>query len=58
MIAIIGISQAKKEDWNEKTFNEVQARADFLLSNGIRMSERVKEELRARGVKLKETGKF
>ena len=53
------ISKAlKKEDWNEKTFNEVQARADFLLSNGIKMSERVKEELRARGVKLKETGEF
>lgn len=48
----------KKEDWNEKTFNEVQARADFLLSNGIKMSERIKEELRARGVKLKETGEF
>lgn len=53
------ISKAlKKEDWNEKTFNEVQARADFLLSNGIKMSERVKEELRVRGVKLKETGEF
>lgn len=53
------ISKAlKKEDWNEKTFNEVQARADFLLSNGIKMSERVKEELRARGVKLKEIGEF
>ena len=53
------ISKAlKKEDWNEKTFNEVQARADFLLSNGIKMSERVKEELRARGVKLKEFGEF
>ena len=53
------ISKAlKKEDWNEKTFNEVQARADFLLSNGIKMSERVKEELRARGIKLKEIGKF
>lgn len=53
------ISKAlKKEDWNEKTFNEVQARADFLLSNGIKMSERIKEELRARGVKLKETGEF
>lgn len=53
------ISKAlKKEDWNEKTFNEVQARADFLLSNGIKMSERVKEELRARGIKLKEIGEF
>ncbi len=53
------ISKAlKKEDWNEKTFNEVQARANFLLSNGIKMSERVKEELRARGVKLKEIGEF
>lgn len=53
------ISKAlKKEDWNEKTFNEVQARADFLLSNGINMSERVKEELRARGIKLKEMGDF
>ncbi|MBQ8958098.1 MAG: hypothetical protein IJ057_06305 [Bacteroidales bacterium] len=53
------ISKAlKKEDWNERTFNEVQARADFLLSNGIKMSERVKEELRARGVRLKETGEF
>ena len=53
------ISKAlKKEDWNEKTFNEVQARADFLLSNGNKMSERVKEELRARGVKLKEIGEF
>lgn len=53
------ISKAlKKEDWNEKTFNEVQARTDFLLSNGVKMSERVKEELRARGVKLKETGDF
>lgn len=53
------ISKAlKKEDWNEKTFNEVQARADFLLSNGIKMSEKTKEELRARGVKLKEIGEF
>lgn len=49
------ISKAlKKDDWNEKTFNEVQARANFLLSNGIKMSERVKEDLRARGVKLKD----
>lgn len=47
------ISKAlKKEDWNEKTFNEVQARTDFLLQNGIKMSERIKEELRARGIKV------
>lgn len=47
------ISKAlKKEDWNEKTFNEVQARTDFLLQNGIKMSERIKEELRTRGIKV------
>ena len=53
------ISKAlKKEDWNEKTFNEVQARTDFLLSNGIKISDRIKEELRIRGIKVKDLDGF
>ena len=53
------ISKAlKKKDWNEKTFNEVQARTDFLQSNGIKISERIKEELRIRGVKVKDLDNF
>lgn len=53
------ISKAlKKEDWNENTFNEVQARTDFLQSNGIKISERIKEELRIRGIKVKDIDDF
>lgn len=47
------ISKAlKKEDWSDRTFNEVQARTDYLLSNGVVMTEKIKEELRARGIKI------
>lgn len=47
------ISKAlKKEDWTERTFNEVQGRVDFLMNNNIRMTERLKEELRARGIHI------
>lgn len=53
------ISKAlKKADWNERTFNEVQARTDFLLSNGVKISERIKEELRVRGIKIKDLDDF
>ena len=47
------ISKAlKKDDWTERTFNEVQGRVDFLMNNNIRMTERLKEELRARGIHI------
>ena len=53
------ISRAlKKADWNDKTFNEVQARTDFLLLNHIVMSEKIKEELRARGIKVTDQNNF